>query len=268
MADSKRAIFEEVSGDKPAPKSTPPRPTQTHENWRVPMRIWFITLAILVVVMIAVGGLTRQTDSGLSITEWQLIKGTLPPLSAEDWQTAMQKYRTTDEYKLQNKGMTLAEFKTIFWWEWGHRQLGRFIGLVLGGGIYYFRINEAKTPAPVAAPSINNRRIGRRTRRDRLVDGLVWIRRRDAGCRLLPPCDSSGIGVYYPIGVGVVHLDVGAEQHGFIRRSATQRREYAGLGTRIMGGLLCPNYIRGVGRGYRRGADLQRLADDERHVFS
>ncbi len=148
MADSKRAIFEEVSGDKPAPKSTPPRPTQTHENWRVPMRIWFITLAILVIIMIAVGGLTRQTDSGLSITEWQLIKGTLPPLSAEDWQTAMQKYRTTDEYKLQNKGMTLAEFKTIFWWEWGHRQLGRFIGLVWAVGFIIFALMRQKPPRP------------------------------------------------------------------------------------------------------------------------
>jgi cytochrome c oxidase assembly protein subunit 15 len=80
--------------------------------------------------MIAVGGLTRLTDSGLSITEWAPLSGAVPPLSAEDWEAEFAAYREIPEYQLQNRGMSLAEFKVIYWWEWGHRQLGRFIGLV------------------------------------------------------------------------------------------------------------------------------------------
>jgi cytochrome c oxidase assembly protein subunit 15 len=83
-----------------------------------------------VVIMIAVGGLTRLTDSGLSITEWAPLSGAVPPLSAEDWEAEFAAYREIPEYQLQNRGMSLAEFKVIYWWEWGHRQLGRFIGLV------------------------------------------------------------------------------------------------------------------------------------------
>jgi cytochrome c oxidase assembly protein subunit 15 len=78
--------------------------------------------------MIVVGGVTRLTHSGLSITEWQPIVGTLPPLSEADWQAAFGKYQATPEYKLVNHGMSLAEFKGIFWWEYAHRLLGRLIG--------------------------------------------------------------------------------------------------------------------------------------------
>ncbi|MBX9925466.1 MAG: COX15/CtaA family protein [Hyphomicrobiaceae bacterium] len=92
---------------------------------------WLIFAAFLVLCMIVVGGATRLTDSGLSITEWQPIMGTLPPLTAADWQTALEKYRTTLQYKAVNKGMSLEAFKVIFWWEWAHRFLGRFLGLVL-----------------------------------------------------------------------------------------------------------------------------------------
>ena len=90
----------------------------------------------LVVLMIAVGGLTRLTDSGLSITEWNLVTGTLPPLSAEAWDAEFEKYKAIPEYELQNKGMTLEAFKTIYWWEWGHRFLGRFVGLVWAVGFF------------------------------------------------------------------------------------------------------------------------------------
>jgi heme a synthase len=86
--------------------------------------------------MIAVGGLTRLTDSGLSITEWRPVTGALPPMSAEAWDAEFQKYREIPEYQLQNKGMSLEEFKVIYWWEWGHRQLGRLIGLVWAGGLH------------------------------------------------------------------------------------------------------------------------------------
>lgn len=90
---------------------------------------WLFTVAALVVVIIGVGGATRLTGSGLSITEWSPILGAIPPLSDTDWQMAFAKYRTIPQYQLVNTGMSLDAFKSIYWWEWGHRQLGRVIGL-------------------------------------------------------------------------------------------------------------------------------------------
>jgi cytochrome c oxidase assembly protein subunit 15 len=87
-------------------------------------------VAALVFAMVVVGGATRLTDSGLSITEWQPILGAIPPLSDADWQAAFEKYRATPEYAVVNVGMSLEEFKLIYWWEWTHRFLGRFIGFV------------------------------------------------------------------------------------------------------------------------------------------
>ena len=80
--------------------------------------------------MVLVGGLTRLTDSGLSITEWKPVTGALPPLSQADWMSEFDKYKTIPEYQLVNKDFSLEEFKYIYWWEWGHRQLGRVIGVV------------------------------------------------------------------------------------------------------------------------------------------
>lgn len=91
---------------------------------------WLVTLAVLVFVMVVVGGATRLTGSGLSITEWRPVTGAIPPLSAADWASEFEKYRASPQYALLNKGMALADFQFIYWWEWGHRQLGRFIGLV------------------------------------------------------------------------------------------------------------------------------------------
>jgi cytochrome c oxidase assembly protein subunit 15 len=93
------------------------------------VRAWLFTVAALVFLMIVVGGATRLTDSGLSITEWKPILGAIPPLSDADWQAAFAKYKEIPEYHHVNKGMSLGEFKEIFWWEWAHRFLGRFIGL-------------------------------------------------------------------------------------------------------------------------------------------
>jgi heme a synthase len=90
--------------------------------------------------MIAVGGLTRLTDSGLSITEWRPVTGAMPPMSAEAWDSEFQRYREIPEYQLQNKGMSLEEFKVIYWWEWGHRQLGRLIGVVWFVGFVGFAV--------------------------------------------------------------------------------------------------------------------------------
>jgi heme a synthase len=90
---------------------------------------WLFACCALVFVMVVVGGVTRLTHSGLSITEWQPIMGTVPPLSMQDWQVAFDKYRATPEYLQVNKGMGLDEFKSIFWWEYAHRLLGRVIGV-------------------------------------------------------------------------------------------------------------------------------------------
>ena len=90
---------------------------------------WLILLAVLIALMVTVGGATRLTDSGLSITEWDLVTGTLPPLGEEAWEAELEKYRQIPEYEQVNFGMSLAEFKQIYYWEWGHRLLGRVIGM-------------------------------------------------------------------------------------------------------------------------------------------
>jgi cytochrome c oxidase assembly protein subunit 15 len=90
--------------------------------------LWLYALAALVVVMIVVGGATRLTDSGLSIVEWRPVTGAIPPLSENDWIVEFGKYQTSSEYQIVNQGMTLDQFKQIYWWEWIHRMLGRIIG--------------------------------------------------------------------------------------------------------------------------------------------
>jgi heme a synthase len=90
--------------------------------------IWLLAVAALIVAMVAVGGLTRLTGSGLSITQWDPIMGALPPMSDAAWQDAFAKYQQIPQYRLENQGMSLDGFKAIFWWEWTHRLLGRLIG--------------------------------------------------------------------------------------------------------------------------------------------
>jgi len=94
------------------------------------VRLWLAVVALLVLAMIVVGGATRLTDSGLSITEWRPLLGAIPPLSDADWQDAFAKYQQIPEYREVNRGMSLDAFKVIYWWEWGHRFLGRIIGVV------------------------------------------------------------------------------------------------------------------------------------------
>ena len=106
------------------------------------MRAWLILIGLMVYAMILIGGATRLTDSGLSITEWEPIKGALPPLSDAAWHVEFDKYRETAEYQFQNKGMSLAEFQYIYWWEWAHRLFGRLIGLVAVGGFVWFAIKR------------------------------------------------------------------------------------------------------------------------------
>ena len=102
------------------------------------LRIWLIFMFWLIVFMIVIGGLTRLTDSGLSITEWQLFSGILPPLNQTQWLNYFDLYKKIPEFELQNYSMTLNEFKIIFWWEWIHRFLGRLIGLSFLIPLIYF----------------------------------------------------------------------------------------------------------------------------------
>tara|TARA_Y100000590_G_scaffold326009_1_gene369918 strand:+ start:222 stop:1235 length:1014 start_codon:yes stop_codon:yes gene_type:complete len=90
---------------------------------------WLISMFFIISIMIVIGGLTRLTDSGLSITQWQLFSGFLPPLTNSDWLNYFNLYKEIPEFKIQNYSMTMDEFKIIFWWEWIHRFLGRLIGI-------------------------------------------------------------------------------------------------------------------------------------------
>lgn len=137
MSQKKRSIFEEVDTVTPPAAPAPTGVIDRHRTGaRGLIRAWLMSLFALVVVMIVVGGLTRLTDSGLSITEWQPVSGALPPSDQVAWEAEFEKYKQIPEYTLQNEGMTLAEFKAIYWWEWGHRQLGRVIGLVWAVGFF------------------------------------------------------------------------------------------------------------------------------------
>lgn len=93
-------------------------------------RYWLWVLVAMVIVMVAIGGSTRLTGSGLSITEWKPLTGAIPPLSDVAWMSEFDKYRQSSQYELLNAGMSLADFKSIYWWEWVHRQFGRLIGIV------------------------------------------------------------------------------------------------------------------------------------------
>ena len=105
---------------------------------RPAIRWWLYFVAILVFVMVIVGGATRLTDSGLSITEWKPLLGAIPPLGESDWLAAFEKYKQIPEYKHINKGMSLSGFQFIYWWEWSHRFLGRFIGIAFAVPMIFF----------------------------------------------------------------------------------------------------------------------------------
>jgi len=103
---------------------------------------WLASMFWIISIMIIVGGLTRLTDSGLSITKWEAISGIIPPLNLTDWHLYFDQYKKTPEFKLLNSSMTLQEFKVIFWWEYIHRLLGRFIGLLYLIPLLYFTLKK------------------------------------------------------------------------------------------------------------------------------
>lgn len=130
-----RAIFEEVSGPAaaaPAPGAAERR-KQAARRWTA---VWLLLLAALVCAMVLVGGMTRLTDSGLSMVSWHPVLDAVPPLSDADWAREFEKYQQTEQYRQLNSWMTVEDFKPIYWWEWGHRQFGRVIGLVWAVGLF------------------------------------------------------------------------------------------------------------------------------------
>lgn len=136
---AKRPVFQEVSDPTAA------RPVQTTgmidarpRGARRAIRAWLAVLFVLVLAMIVVGGATRLTGSGLSITEWKPVTGAIPPMNAADWQSEFDLYRQIPQYQELNRGMSLSEFQYIYWWEWGHRLLGRVVGLVWALGFVFF----------------------------------------------------------------------------------------------------------------------------------
>ena len=112
------------------------------ENKNIYISYWLLLITILVGVMIVVGGLTRLTDSGLSITRWDLISGILPPMSISDWEKTFLLYKQIPEYKLLNFSMTLDQFKTIYWWEYFHRLMGRLVGILYVIPLLFFTIKK------------------------------------------------------------------------------------------------------------------------------
>ena len=114
----------------------------TEENKNYYISFWLLLITLLVALMIVIGGLTRLTDSGLSITRWDLFIGIIPPLSNSDWNESFSLYKQIPEYKLLNSAMTLEQFKVIFWWEYIHRLLGRIIGLFYLLPLLYFTFKK------------------------------------------------------------------------------------------------------------------------------
>jgi Uncharacterized protein required for cytochrome oxidase assembly len=107
-----------------------------------PVAVWLLLVAAFVLAMVVVGGATRLTGSGLSITEWRPVTGAIPPMSEAAWQIEFAKYQEIPQYQQVNRGMSLGEFKGIYWWEWGHRFLGRMTGLVFFVPFIWFAIRR------------------------------------------------------------------------------------------------------------------------------
>lgn len=136
---ARRPVFEEVTAtERPAAATRGGMIDAGHRGARGAIRVWLIVLFILVVAMIALGGATRLTGSGLSITEWKPVTGTIPPLNPTAWQAAFDAYQRIPQFHEVNPDMDLAGFKQIYWWEWSHRLLGRMIGLVWAAGFFFF----------------------------------------------------------------------------------------------------------------------------------
>ena len=112
------------------------------KSYNIGVYIWLLALTTMVLLIIIIGGLTRLTDSGLSMTDWKPLLGVIPPLSQDKWLIVFEMYKQTPEFKIVNRSMTLEEFKFIFWWEWFHRVFARLIGVVFIIPLIYFLIKK------------------------------------------------------------------------------------------------------------------------------
>ena len=220
------------------------------------LRLWLVSIAILVLAMILVGGATRLTDSGLSITEWKPVTGVVPPLSDSDWQEAFDAYRQIPEYRSLKQGMSLDQFKTIYWWEWGHRFLGRLIGVVFLVPFLAFWI-AGLYPKAAAAPSRWPLPAWRTARRGRLVHGEERPRRPHR-CQPVPARRPSR------------HRRADLRLHALAHPSASAGEGGAGaIARRGLGRRhrarphLPPDPGRRIGRRPRRWRRLQHLAGDQ-----
>ncbi|MDT1063263.1 COX15/CtaA family protein [Paracoccus sp. CPCC 101403] len=136
---ARRPVFQDVA--EATPRTTPPTGGMIEtgpRGARTAIRIWLVLLFVMVASMIALGGATRLTGSGLSITEWKPVTGALPPLDAATWQSEFDRYQQIPQFREVNPDMDLAGFKQIYWWEWSHRLLGRLVGLVWAVGFFFF----------------------------------------------------------------------------------------------------------------------------------
>lgn len=131
--------------DRPAPEPQPPDTPSNHSR-PTQMSWWLFGIAAIVVAMVVVGGATRLTQSGLSITEWQPISGTIPPITHSQWEKEFANYQSSPQYEIVNNHMDLSQFKGIFWWEWAHRLIARLIGIALVVPFLYFLARRAVPP--------------------------------------------------------------------------------------------------------------------------
>ncbi len=136
------------------------------------VRLWLLAAAAMIFLTLIVGGATRLTVSGLSIVEWKPVTGVLPPLSEPAWQAEFDAYKAIPQYRELNKGMNLAQFKTIYFWEWTHRLLARATGAVFLLPFLLF-LWQGAIPPPLRDAAVGHLRRRRRARRGRLVDGVV-----------------------------------------------------------------------------------------------
>lgn len=143
---AKRPVFEEVGTAAPAAPPATGMIDARPSGARGAIRAWLVVLFVLVAAMIALGGATRLTGSGLSITEWRPVTGTLPPRDAAAWEAEFAKYREIPQFREVNPDMDLAGFKRIYWWEWSHRLLGRVVGLVWAAGFLWFWLTRRTPP--------------------------------------------------------------------------------------------------------------------------
>lgn len=144
---AKRPVFEEVgTAVRPAPLPAGGLIETAPGGARSAIRAWLVVLFVMTLAMIALGGATRLTGSGLSITEWRPVTGTLPPADAAAWEAEFAKYREIPQFREVNPQMDLAGFKRIYWWEWTHRLLGRLIGLVWAAGFLWFWLRRQIPP--------------------------------------------------------------------------------------------------------------------------